>query len=161
MSRMKIHLALLLIYGIVNIPYVATEKGILVFFVCLVEYFAFLALFITGGPTNTVETWRPSDGASCSLPDMTMSRSSHTLSGGLACGDIFMNTSCEVWRADAGYWEVVVSNLTEERWAHVAWTDPEGTTFLIGGYGAWYSVETVSEDFTVAPVSFSLEHKRL
>ena len=161
---MKIQLALLSIYGIVDIPYVATEKGILVFlFVCLVQYYhiVFLALFITGGPTNSVETWRPSDGASCSLPRMTMSRSSHTISGGLACGDIFMNTSCEVWRADAGYWEVVVSNLTEERWAHVAWTEPEGTTFLIGGHdGYGQSVETISKDYTVSPASFSLEHDR-
>ena len=52
--------------------------------------------------------------------------------------------------------------MTEERYGHVSWTDSEGTTFIIGGNeGAWYSVETVSEDFTVAPASFSLEHKRL
>ena len=110
-----------------------------------------------------METWSPEGGVSCSLPDMTRERYSHTISGGLACGgmDPAANGSCEVWRPSMGQWEEVVTNLTHERNGHVAWTDPEGTTFLIGGYGAWYSVETVSEDFTVAPASFSLEHKRL
>ena len=74
------------------------------------------------------------------------------------------NGSCEVWRPSLGQWEEVVTSLSGTRYDHVSWTDPEGTTFIIGGTGsegAWYSVETVSEDFTVAPASFSLEHKRL
>ena len=65
-----------------------------------------------------------------------------------------------MWRADAGQWEEVVTNLTEERYGHVSWTDPEGTTFLIGGHGSYTSVETISKDYTVAPASFSLEHWR-
>ena len=127
-----------------------------------------LALFITGGiwapAQDSVESWRPEDGTSCSLPPMTRERYSHTISGGLACGGSFStgvaNITCEVWRPSTGQWHEVVTNLTHERNGHVSWTDPEGTTFLIGGYGAWYSVETVSEDFTVAPASFSLEHDR-
>ena len=111
-----------------------------------------------------METWSPEGGVSCSLPDMTRERYSHTISGGLACGgmDPAANITCEVWRPSMGQWEEVVTSLSETRYDHVSWTDTEGTTFLIGGSeGAWYSVETVSEDFTVAPASFSLEHKRL
>ena len=111
-----------------------------------------------------METWSPSDGSSCSLPDMTTERTDHSISGGLVCGgnsfDDDSLTSCEVWRADAGQWEEVVTNLTEERYGHVSWTDPEGTTFLIGGHGSYTSVETISKDYTVAPASFSLEHWR-
>ena len=120
-------------------------------------------LLITGGgyPEYTVETWSPADGASCSLPNMTRPRSDHTISGGLVCGDYGpASRSCEVWGAETGQWEEVVTNLTKERWAHGAWTDPNGTTFLIGGVGAWRSVETISQDYTVAPASFSLEHSR-
>ena len=74
--------------------------------------------------------------------------------------DNYTTTSCEVWRADLGQWEEVVTNLTEERYGHVSWTDPEGTTFIIGGHRSYTSVETISEDFIVAPASFSLEHSR-
>ena len=110
---------------------------------------------------DSVETWSPSDGASRSLPDMTRPRNDHTMSGGLVCGDSGpANRSCEVWRAETGQWEEVVTNLTEGRYGHVSWTDPEGTTFIIGGHGSYESVETISKDYTVAPASFSLEHWR-
>ena len=98
---------------------------------------------------------------------MTRSRSSHTISNGLACGgmdwnDNYTTTSCEVWRAETGQWEEVVTNLTEERYGHVSWTDPEGTTFLLGGMapGTYTSVETISKEYTVTPASFSLKQKR-
>ena len=95
---------------------------------------------------------------------MTTERTDHSISGVLVCGgnsfDDYSLTSCEVWRADAGQWEEVVTNLTEERYGHVSWTDPEGTTFIIGGHGSYESVETISKDYTVAPASFSLEHWR-
>ena len=74
--------------------------------------------------------------------------------------DNYTTTSCEVWRADAGQWEEVVTNLTEERYGHVSWTDPEGTTFIMGGHGSYKSVETISKDYTVSPASFLLEHDR-
>ena len=122
-------------------------------------------LLITGGgyPEYTVETWSPADGASCSLPNMTRPRSDHTISGGLVCGDYGpANRSCEVWRAETGQWEEVVTNLTDERNGHVSWTDSEGTTFLLGGMapGTYTSVETISKEYTVTPASFSLKQKR-
>ena len=109
-----------------------------------------------------MESWSVEDGVSCSLPPMTRERFSHTINAGLACGGSYStgeaNITCEVWRPSTGQWDEVVTNLTHVRNGHVAWTDPEGTTFLIGGHGSYTSVETISKDYTVAPASFSLQH---
>ena len=97
---------------------------------------------------------------------MTKPRGEHTIvAPGLVCGgwyseDDAVNKTCEVWRAATGDWEEVVTNLINERNGHMSWNDPTGTTFLVGGQGSYRSVETVSDDFTVAPASFSLEHDR-
>ena len=74
--------------------------------------------------------------------------------------DLCLKLFCEVWSAEAGNWEEVVNNLIDERNGHMSWRDPAGTTFLVGGVGGYRSVETISDDFTVAPASFSLEHDR-
>ena len=78
----------------------------------------------------------------------------------LSSKEVCVNKTCEVWRAATGDWEEVVTNLIDERNGHMSWNDPTGTTFLVGGQGSYRSVETVSDDFTVAPASFSLEHDR-
>ena len=96
---------------------------------------------------------------------MTMSRGEHTITApGLVCGggwyDDTANKTCEVWRAEAGKLEKVDTNLIDERNGHMSWRDPSGTTFLLEGHGNYRSVETISDDSTVAPASFSLEHDR-
>ena len=94
---------------------------------------------------------------------MTRLRGEHTITApGLVCGSSYdaANKTCEVWRAEAGNWEEVVTNLIVPRNGHMSWRDPAGTTLLVGGVGSYRSVETISDDFTVAPASFSLEHDR-
>ena len=121
------------------------------------------ALFITGGylepqgwetgVTNSVEAWNPVDRVSCSLPNMTRQRDSHTISGGLVCGGPSgvpdeAQESCEVWRAGVGKWEEVVTDLIDPRYYHMSWRNTSGTTFLLGGSSgvAWH-VETISQDY--------------
>ena len=100
-------------------------------------------LLITGGKASpderlsSTELWSPgltSSPVTCTLPNMARPRSSHSLSGGLACGgkgaeDTWL--TCEVLTG-AG-WELLDSRLSEGRRYHSAWLQrATNTTFLIG-----------------------------
>ena len=127
----------------------------------------FSGLLITGGVgsgerLSSTELWSPgltSSPVTCTLPPMVRPRSSHSISGGLACGGVDAEDSCEVFTG-AG-WELLDSRLSEERAAHSAWLQPStNTTFLIGG---WYSSvrrssETVSSVGRVAQPALTLKH---
>ena len=124
-------------------------------------------LLITGGKASaderlsSTELWSPgltSSPVTCTLPNMTRPRDSHSLSGGLACGGFGDGTSetCEVFTG-AG-WELLDSRLSEERARHSAWLQPTtNTTFLIGGYNSRKSVDTVTTG-RVARADLTLKH---
>ena len=120
-------------------------------------------LLITGGKASlyerlsSTELWSP--GLACTLPPMTRPRSTHSLSGGLACGGYGNGTkdSCEIWTS--GGWEQLDSRLSVERARHSVWLPPTtNTTFLIGGDRSWRSVDTVTTTGRVAQPDLTLKH---
>ena len=124
-------------------------------------------LLITGGwgsddeILSSTELWSPgleSSPATCTLPNMARPRSSHSLSGGLACGGDGFVDSCEVFTS--GGWELLDSRLSVERWDHSAWLQPTtNTTFLIGGgTSSDRSVDTVTTTGRVARPDLTLKH---
>ena len=117
-------------------------------------------LLITGGfnegRLSSTELWSP--GLTCTLPPMARPRSSHSLSGGLACGGRGDGApeTCEVFTG-AG-WELLDSRLSEERAGHSAWLQPTtNTTFLIGGDSS-SSSETVTSAGEVTEAALTLKH---
>ena len=124
-------------------------------------------LLITGGYTgpgqrlSSTELWSPgltSSPVTCTLPNMARPRSSHSISGGLACGgyEDGNSDSCEIWTS--GGWELLDSRLSEGRWRHSAWLQPTtNTTFLIGG-DSKRSVDTVTTTGRVARPDLTLKH---
>ena len=106
---------------------------------------------------SSTELWSP--GLTCTLPPMARPRSTHSLSGGLACGGYGNGTkdSCEIWTS--GGWEQLDSRLSVERARHSVWLQPTtNTTFLIGGDRSWRSVDTVPPTGRVPRADLTLKH---
>ena len=94
----------------------------------------YIGIIVSGGndaAQKSVEILRE-DGTSCTLPNLTENRKSHSQSGWVICGG-YENPgrqTCTTFKD--GAW-VNSHNLTVGRWDHLSCKTPEGDILLMGG----------------------------
>lgn len=111
-----------------------------------------IGILIAGGFDTwnvlSVEVFVPETGLSCSLPNMTISRSDFTLNGFLACGgDVISSASsgsrnCSLYNPRDQGWTLEAYQLSQWRGSHSSWTLTNGSVLLMGGSGDYLVNET-------------------
>ena len=114
---------------------------------------------ITGGRRGdylrSAELYLPSDGSTCSLPELPEGRSYHSQDAKFSCGGWSISTTCDKW--SHGNWTRSDLTLRQKRGGHVSWATAAGV-YLMGGHYSKMTSELVKEDGSVEE-GFPLEYK--
>ena len=113
-----------------------------------------------GDGLNSAEIFNPTTRRTCSVGNLKLARSGHTMCNNMVCGGWFREAekSCEKFDGISSFTSLPV-RLVERRYRHLCWGLKSGDVLLLGGSYSEKTTERVSADGSSSKFAFKLPYR--
>ena len=112
------------------------------------------------GGLNSAEIFNPTTRRTCSVGNLKLARTEHTMCNNMVCGGWVTEAekSCEKFDGISSFTSLPVK-LVKSRYRHLCWGLKSGDVLLLGGSSSKTTTERVSADGSNSKLDFKLPYK--